>query len=355
MTTNKSKQKLKKIKFSDNFIDLILTLTIFLIMLIIIANPEKYTAGTVSGLRLFFFNVLPGLFPFMFLTKLITELNQVFVISQKLDKFSYKVFGTPGVSIYALFMSILSGYPIGAKIIADLYAKNQITETEAKKMSIFCTTSGPIFVIGTVGTIMFQNYKFGIIIYLSHIISSILLGIAYNLISTLTKKKIHKEPENLRQQNPPKTVIKQKQLPVRQQNIISLCLNQTINSLFIVGAYITVFYLASEILETLHIFEFVSNISFKLLSKLGFSKIQSSGFVYGILEVTRGSKILSAIPTKSSAILVSGLISFSGLSIIMQSMAFLKDAKIKTHTFIISKCVHSIFSMMLCALFFIFI
>lgn len=355
MTTNKTKQKLKKIKFSDNFIDFILTLAIFLIMLIIIINPAKYTTGTVSGLKLFFFNVLPGLFPFMFLTKLITELNKVFVISQKLDKFSYKIFGTPGVSIYALFMSIISGYPIGAKIISDLYAKNQITETEAKKMSIFCTTSGPIFVIGTVGTIMFQNYKFGIIIYLSHIISSIILGITYNFISNLTKKKTNKKPEILELETSSRIVIKQKPLPAKQQNIISLCLNQTINSLFIVGAYITIFYLASEILETLHIFDFLSNVSFKLFSRLGFSKIQTSGFIYGILEVTRGSKILSSISIKSSAILVSGLISFSGLSIIMQSMAFLKDAKIKTHTFIISKCVHSIFSMMLCALFFIFI
>lgn len=350
MTTNKTKQNLKKIKNFDNFIDLIFTLAIFLIMLIIIANPTKYTTGTISGLKLFFFNVLPGLFPFMFLTKLITELNQVFIISQKLDKFSYKLFGTPGVSIYALFMSIISGYPIGAKIIADLYSKNQITEAEAKKMSIFCTTSGPIFVIGTVGTIMFQNYKFGIIIYLSHIISSILLGIAYNLISKSSKNKKLKTAETTQQ-----IVIKQKQLPTKQKNLINLCLNQTINSLFIVGAYITIFYLTSEILETLHIFEFLSNILFKLFSKLNFNKIQTSGFIYGLLEVTRGSKILSTISIKSSAVLTSGLISFSGLSIIMQSMAFLKDAKIKTHTFIISKCVHSIFSMLICALFFIFI
>ena len=58
-------------------------------------------------------------------------------------------------------MSILSGYPIGAKIIHDLYSKDLITEEDAKRMSIFSTTSGPIFIIGAIGVGMLKNYKLG--------------------------------------------------------------------------------------------------------------------------------------------------------------------------------------------------
>lgn len=344
MRTNKKNQIRKKIIFSENFTDIILTIFVFVIILIIISNPEKFTNGTVSGLKLFFFNVLPGLFPFMLLTKLITEIGLVYQICQKLDKFSYKIFGTPGISIYAFLMSILSGYPLGSKIIADLYLKNQITEQDAKKMSIFCTTSGPIFIIGTVGTIMFKNYKFGIILYASHILSSLLLGIAYNLF---TKRK------NI---NTNKIVIFQKQLQCEKStNIISKCINETINSLFIVGAYITIFYLIGEVFEILNIFKILNSIFSKLFEIFGFNNIQSSGFIYGVLEVTRGAKILSVLPSSSSLILATGIVSFSGLSIIMQSMAFLKEAKIKAHNFIFSKCVHCVVSMIICALFFIII
>ena len=140
MITNKNlnNKKFNQKKFNNPLLfDLILTLLIFAIIFIIILNPTKYSAGTISGLKLFFFSVLPGLFPFMLLTKLITEIGFIFNITQKFDRFSYKVFGTPGVSLYAYFMSILSGYPIGAKIISDLYKKGQINEIEAKKCVCF--------------------------------------------------------------------------------------------------------------------------------------------------------------------------------------------------------------------------
>lgn len=337
MITNKNLTKQKDFtkKFQADIIqDTILTLLIFAIILIIISNPTKYTYGTISGLKLFFFNVLPGLFPFMFLTKLITEIGLIFNVSQKLNKFSYKIFGTPGVSIYAFIMSIISGYPIGAKIISDLYLKQQITEDEAKKMSVFCTTSGPIFIIGTVGSIMFKSIKYGIILYFSHIISSIILGVTFNFFSS---KKISKQVNQ-------KFVIKYE----KQSNIINTCVTQTINSLFIVGAYITLFYLLSDILESLNIFNFLTKILSPALSKFGFNISHIKGSIYGVLEVTRGAKELSVISDKSAIAITSGILSFSGLSIIMQSMAFLKDAKIKAHNFVFAKCVHMFVSMAIC-------
>ncbi len=313
--------------------DTILTILIFAIMMIIVASPKKFTSGTVSGLKLFFFSVLPGLFPFMLLTKLLTELGVMFKFCGKLDKLSYKLFGTPGISIYAFLMSILSGYPIGAKIIADLYEKNLISEQDAKRMSIFCTTSGPIFVIGTVGAIMFNNFIFGIILYASHILSSLLLGIMYHLF---TKKKNETK------------VINSEVKFIKQDNIVGMCVNETINSLFIVGAYITIFYLIAELLDFFKLFDLITVSLSPIFSKLHISTDYIRGLSYGIMEVTRGAKTLSTFSDRMSLVLASGILSFSGLSIIFQSMAFLKKAKIKTQSFIFAKFVHFIFSMILC-------
>ena len=149
--------KHSKIFSRDNISDLVFTLIIFVIMIIILSNPQRFTKGTISGLKLFFYSVLPGLFPFMLLTKLLTELGFLFKITTRFNNFTNKLFGTPGVSLYVFLMSIISGYPIGAKIISDLHSKNLITDNDAKKMAIFCTTSGPIFVVGTVGSLMFGN------------------------------------------------------------------------------------------------------------------------------------------------------------------------------------------------------
>lgn len=323
----------KKTLKSETFINTALTIAIFSIMLIIISSPNTFADGTVSGLKLFFFSVLPGLFPFMLLTKLLTELGTMFKLCEKLGKFSKKLFGTPGISMYAFFMSIISGYPIGAKIISDLYQKNLISEEDAKRMSLFCTTSGPIFVIGTVGAIMFKNYTFGIILYVSHIASSVLLGILYNLLHK--RKSDYKETETLT------TFAKNK-------NILGFCINETINSLFTVGAYITIFFLIAELLKILGIFSVLSAIILPIFKLFHLSPDLCDGFVYGILEVTRGAKVLSASPSAASLVLASGVLSFSGLSIIFQEMAFLKTAKIKTQTFVGFKFVHLVLSMLLC-------
>lgn len=336
MTTTKINVIDNRLKKNFNFnliIDTIFTISIFLIMLLIIASPKRYTEGTVSGLKLFIFSVMPGLFPFMLLTKLLTELGTMFKLCGRFDKISKKLFGTPGISLYAFFMSILSGYPIGAKIIADLYDKQLISENDAKKMSVFCTTSGPIFVIGTVGVIMFNSYLFGIILYASHILSSLLLGIIFNLFS--------KKDGNLSKN--------EKVLQFsKRDNIVSFCVSETINSIFIVGAYITIFYLISELFESIGVFN-ILNIMLKPIFEV--FKIDANlvqGLSYGLIEVTRGVKVLSGFGTTASLVLASGVLSFSGLSIIFQSMAFLKRAKIKTHTFVLYKLVHFIFAMLIC-------
>ncbi len=333
------KKSLNKYSLSkDIIIEAIFSALIFAIMIIIISNPKRYTSVTIGGLKLFFFSVLPGLFPFMLLTKLLTEIGFVFKATQKLNTPAYILFGTKGISIYAFLMSILSGYPIGAKIISDLYVKNLITESDAKKMAVFCTTSGPIFVIGAVGAGMFGSFKIGVVLYLSHILSSTILGIIYGNIK---KKKENKN--DISTANPA--------LPIKKDNVFGECVLQTINSLFVVGAYITIFYLLGEILQSLGVFNLLIKTLSPLTQKLGMNNSLLSGVLYGILEVTRGAKELSVCISPLSICLCSGLLSFSGISIIMQSMVFLKQAKIKMHNFVLTKVIHSIFSMISCFIF----
>lgn len=331
---NNSSKGLKKNFNKSLFFDTFFTIIIILIMLIIVKNPKRYSEGTISGLKLFFSSVLPGLFPFMLLTKLLTELGIAFKFSNKLSKISQKTFKTPGVSLFAFFMSIMSGYPIGAKIISDLYQKKLISASDAKKMSTFCTTSGPIFIVGSVGTIMFGSYKIGLILYCSHITSSILLGIIYG--------HLIKSPNPT---TPPQIVMETK-----QKNIISHCINETINGLFVVGAYITIFFLITELLDNIGFMKVLLMGINAILSKLKIETNLTTGTVYGLLEITRGAKILSTSTSKASIILTSGLLSFSGFSIIFQSMAFLKNTQIKTHEFLFQKFMHMLLSMAICYL-----
>ena len=69
----------KNLKFNS---ELLFSIAILLIMFFIISSPKIFSAGTIAGLSLFINSVMPGLFPFMFLTKLLTEIGYVIKISK---------------------------------------------------------------------------------------------------------------------------------------------------------------------------------------------------------------------------------------------------------------------------------
>jgi len=99
------------------------------------------------------------------------------------------------------FLSILSGYPVGSKIIADLYKSNEISKTDAIKTASFCSNSGPMFILGSVAIGMFANKTMGILILISHIFGALFNGVIYrnlganNTLRTKTKH-LKKQPKN---------------------------------------------------------------------------------------------------------------------------------------------------------------
>jgi len=83
-------------------------------------------------------------------------------------------------------MSVTSGYPVGAKLVADLREDKKITKVEAQRILSFASTSGPLFMIGAVSIGMFNNPSIGPLIAFSHYLGALTLGLIfrfYNLKS----------------------------------------------------------------------------------------------------------------------------------------------------------------------------
>ena len=79
-------------------------------------------------------------------------------------------------------MGISLGYPVGAKIVSTLRMENSCTKTEAERLLAFTNTSGPLFIIGSIGVGMFGNNKIGILLLITHFVSSIIVGILFRLL-----------------------------------------------------------------------------------------------------------------------------------------------------------------------------
>ena len=232
-----------------------LVLFLLIMLICIILNPAIYMQATYKGVMVWATCVLPALFPFFFLTTLLCELrfiDKISFLTKKPLKFLYNVSNNAGV-VY--LMSILSGYPVGAKLISELYENKQISKDECLRMHAFCSTSGPIFVIGTVGSSMLNNAHFGGIILIIHLISALFNGLLY--------RKVQKS-HNIQSAflNPPQNL----------ENLLGRTIHQSVISILIVGGYIALSFLFCEFLSHTHILEILCIPLNKLLSFVGMNE-----------------------------------------------------------------------------------
>jgi len=292
----------KKSKIMQIFVIFITICVIF----VIIANPNKFIDSARKGVFLWGNNVLPALFPFMCLTKILVGI---------LPKHKIKP------SLYVFCLSVLSGYPIASKLLRDYYDKGMITTEYAKRVYSYSATSGPIFVIGTVGVIFFNDIRVGVLIFVVHIVTALLTGILFGGFKKCDSKCLPYCDEN-----------------INYGEIVSDSVFSSITSILIVGAYIMVFYVLFDAIASVGIFNIITS----LLAKLNISSDLSFGVLSGIIELTRGLYQLGAVGGKLAVAMSGGLISFSGLCILMQSYTFLHPVGVKFGYICMVKIIHAL-------------
>ena len=300
-----SKLKEKILKYKNQIL-----ITIFLLFFAFcfVLNSSKYIGVVLEGILLYCVKVLPSLFPFFFITKILGSFDFIILCTNRFKRLSKFLFNTPAISCYIFFMSIISGYPMGAKLTSDFYEYGLINKIEAQRIMSFSSTSGPLFVIGSVGIGFFANQTFGIMLFCSHILASILNGLIYRNYG----RKYNKNNYINLSLNSYTT----------KTNTFTLeeAMYSTIRSILIVGGYIVIFYTFIQIILDLNLLSPIIS----LLQNFGLNNFEATGLVSGIIEVTKGISILSTSQNiKTTFVIASALISFGGFSIFFQSFAFL--------------------------------
>lgn len=306
----------------------ILALCVSACMALILFNPETYISSAFEGIKLWAITVVPSLLPFFFFTAILSRIGVTEKTAKLLENPCRKLFRTGGIASYVFLTSVLSGYPVGAKIIGDLGENKVISPEEATKMSTFCSTSGPIFIVGCVGNGMFGSPLAGKILLISHILSAVLTGICFRFSGK-------SEPENQRRPL----------LNKNGGNVLYDCVYSSVISVATVGGFICVFYLLADVIQNLNLLFPLG----KLLSLLTSSKKTSMAFSYGLIECTRGCKALAECGLSTySLTFASSLIAFGGVSVIVQSICFLKKADVNIAIFLLAKIVQTVFAFFIC-------
>ena len=156
----------------------ILSILLLFIIISLAISPNIYIEACENGIIVWATVILPAIFPFLFFTKILTDLGIINIITNKFKIFA-NAYKTKPISLYAFCMSILSGYPVGAKVVCDLYQKGFIDKQDAFKISTFTSNSGPMFILGSVGIGMLHSKTLGLIMLFSHIFGALLNGLIY--------------------------------------------------------------------------------------------------------------------------------------------------------------------------------
>ena len=306
---------------SINYKSVILIVFLLLTILLIISFPKISMNSFYDGVRIWSIKVLPSLLPFFILTKLLSYTNFVPSIGKFLSPFTSKLYGVGGVSGYIYAMSIISGYPVGAKLTSDFYKNNLVTYSQATTITSFTSTSGPLFILGSVSIGLFNDTKMGIIILISHYLGAIINGLFYKNKSSSQILSINH---------------------VTSDNAINESMTSSIVSIMTVGGFIALFYMILNIMLHCNLFYPITTV----LEIIGIDGQISNSILCGIIEVTSGciylSKINLSFILKTS--ILSFLIAFGGLSIHAQAYCYLKSFDLKYSHFLIQKITHAIIS-----------
>ena len=159
-------------------------------MIFTVVFSKDITNGIRESVDLCIYTVIPSLFPFLVLSGMMTMSGSAEYMGKIIHPLTKKMFLTSENGSFLFVTGILCGYPVGAKCISDMIKDRKISTEEGKRLILFCNNSGPLFVIGAVGYGMFSDIKYGTILYISHILSAIVIGIATRR-DTVSYSKYH--------------------------------------------------------------------------------------------------------------------------------------------------------------------
>ena len=125
--------------------------------------------------------------------------------------------------------------------------------------------------------------------------------------------------------------------------VLGIAIKNAISTVLTIGGFVVLFSVILSIIETSGIL----NLFCIFLSKIGIQSEISHSFIYGILELTNGIKLSSALFTPNeliSVLLTSFLLGFGGISVMLQIYSIIAKEGISIKPYIYGKFLQGIIS-----------
>ena len=237
--------------------------------------PQVTEAGSKSAIIIWANSIVPVLLPFFIFSDFIKRTGN-------LEKLPPRV--------YPFLVAFLSGYPMGAKVTADLVAERNLSAETGRHILSYSLVTGPAFIMGTVGGFLGSTDAAAAAAFAHYggaLLNSMLWRQGDDRIHGISKHTVHKGS---------------------LLDCFSGSIMAGFKAMAIILAYLMFFMIGINLLEKSGLFLQIGNETAVSVLK-------------GMLEMTAGSSMVGAcnISLPMKTVLISFLVSFGGLSVIGQS------------------------------------
>ena len=124
-------------------------LSLYLTVLLLMYPPLSLEYAS-AGLRLWLTKMVPVLLPFMILSGIMIRMDLTENFVRLVHPLLHLLYGTSKNGSYTIIMGFLCGFPMGARIIGELYGSGRLSKEESARLLCFCNNIGPIYFLSYV-------------------------------------------------------------------------------------------------------------------------------------------------------------------------------------------------------------
>lgn len=294
-------------------------------LILLLLFPAPVLGATRTGVLAWADKVVPALFPFLILTSLMTYYQLPQMLGKVLNPFFRHVLKISPITFFIMFMSFIAGNPSGARVAKKYYDDGAITQKEFRGLLYYCNFASPLFIIGTIGALLYESPQVGYLLLFAHLVGSLAVFICcYPLLKT----KDFNRAEAIH-------------FPERPFSELLLeAIETAVHTLMKIGGIIVFFYIVTEALHLVRIYELLA---IALAPLLGFLQIDNAGPLFsGMVEFTQGVFKINAsyFPLNLQLALTAFIVSFAGLSVHTQVLLFSKGANFKYGAYLMFRSLH---------------
>lgn len=272
-----------------------------------------------NSLDLFLNAIFPSLFPFLIVSELLSYTAVVPFLSAKFEKIMKPLFNVSGIGAYPFVIGLLSGYPVGAKIVSNLRNENLISKSEGERLLIFTNNAGPLFIIGSIGSSIYLNSTIGFLFLAVNVISSIFIGFIFGRFYYCNSRIASSHSE-----------LSFSSLG----DVVSKSIKKAFFTLSNVCGFVILFSLIISMINSSGILSLINNVWIEY-------------FILGIIEITNGIKLISTISSQSlfwNLVLTSILLGTGGICVLLQVWSTISNTDLSIKPYILGKIFSGLFA-----------